>query len=248
MIDPSDARENIDNYEDYPELFVRWFEWGAFQPVMRAHGERMHNEVWSYGKQAEPILAKYLRLRYQLMPYIYSLAYGSYQTGAPFMRALFMDFPDDPNAADIPDEYMFGPAFLVAPVTEQGATSRTVYLPAGCDWYNYWTNEQLKGGQTITAAAPIDTIPLFVRAGSIIPLGVPVLSTQQQQAIASVRVYPGADADFRLFSDDGTTYSYEKGAGSVTKLHWDEVAHQLRHEGPPAWSEPDTKVVDVVHP
>ena len=182
LIDPSDARETVDNYEDYPELFVRWFEWGAFQPIMRAHGERNHNEVWSYGKQAEPILAKYLRLRYQLMPYTYSLAFGSYQTGAPFMRALFMDFPDDPNAADIPDEYMFGPAFLVAPVAEQGATRRQVYLPAGCDWYNYWTNERLQGGRTITAAAPIDTLPLFVRAGSIVPLGAPVLSAQQQQA------------------------------------------------------------------
>ena len=93
------------------------------------------------------------------------------------MRALFMDFPSDPNVADIPDEYMFGPAFLVAPVTEQGATHRTVYLPAGCDWYNYWTNERIKGGQTIIANAPIDTIPLFVRAGSIIPLGSPVEST-----------------------------------------------------------------------
>ena len=97
----------IGNYEDYPELFVRWFEWGAFQPVMRAHGERMHNEVWSYGKQAEPILAKYLRLRYQLLPYTYSNAYRSYQTGAPYMRALFMDFPGDPKVADIPDEYMY---------------------------------------------------------------------------------------------------------------------------------------------
>ena len=93
LIDGSDARETIANYEDYPELFVRWFEWGAFQPIMRAHGERTHNEVWSYGKQAEPILAKYLKLRYQLLPYTYSLAYRSYQTGAPYMRALFMDFP-----------------------------------------------------------------------------------------------------------------------------------------------------------
>ena len=144
-----DARDVIGNYEDYPELFVRWFEWGAFQPVMRAHGERMHNEVWSYGKQAEPILAKYLKLRYQLLPYTYSVAYRSYQTGAPYMRALFMDFPNDPKAANIPDEYMYGPAFLVAPVTEQGATHRAVYLPAGSDWYNFWTNQRLHGGQTI---------------------------------------------------------------------------------------------------
>ena len=98
---PSDVSGTVAGYEDYPELFVRWFEWGAFHPVMRAHGEREHNEVWSYGKQAEPILAKYLRLRYQLLPYTYSLAYGSYQTGAPFMRALFMDFRNDPKVVDI---------------------------------------------------------------------------------------------------------------------------------------------------
>jgi len=248
LIDGSDARDNIAGYEDYPELFVRWFQWGTFHPVMRAHGERMHNEVWSYGKQAEPILEKYLRLRYQLMPYTYSLAYSTYKTGAPFMRALFMDFPNDPNVADIPDEYMFGPAFLVAPVVEQGATTRKVYLPAGSDWYDYWTNERLKGGQTITASAPIDTLPLFVRAGSIIPLGSPILSADQQQSIASVRVYPGADADFTLFSDDGTTYAYEKGAGTITSLHWDDASHQLKHEGPAAWTEPDSKIIQIIHP
>jgi alpha-glucosidase/alpha-D-xyloside xylohydrolase len=246
LVDPSDARSTVGNYEDYPELFVRWFEWGAFQPVMRAHGERNHNEVWAYGKQAEPILAKYLRLRYQLLPYTYSLAYGSYQTGAPFMRALFMDFPGDPKVTDIPDEYMFGPAFLVAPVTEQGATQRQVYLPAGCDWYNYWTNERIKGGQIITAAAPIDTLPLFVRAGSIVPLGSPVESTHQQQSIASVRVYPGADSDFSLFADDGTTYSYEKGGGSITGLHWREATHEFTHDGVGAWTTPDKSVIEIV--
>jgi alpha-D-xyloside xylohydrolase len=246
LIDPSDVRSTVGNYEDYPELFVRWFEWGAFQPVMRAHGERNHNEVWSYGKQAEPILAKYLRLRYQLLPYTYSLAYQSYQTGAPFMRALFMDFPGDPKAANIPDEYMFGPAFLVAPVTEQGATHREVYLPADGDWYNYWTNERIKGGQTITVAAPIDTLPLFVRAGSIVPLGSAVESAQQKQAVASVQVYPGANGEFTLFSDDGTTYSYEKGVSSITKLHWDEATGKLTHDGASAWSAPDTAIVKVV--
>ena len=247
LVDPSDARGTVDRYEDYPELFVRWFQWGTFQPVMRAHGERNHNEIWSYGKQAEPILAKYLRLRYELMPYTYSLAHFTYQTGAPFMRALFMDFPDDPNVAEIPDEYMFGPAFLVAPVTEQGTTSRRVYLPAGSDWYNYWTNERIKGGQTITAAAPIDTLPLFVRAGSIVPLGVAVQSVQQPQAVASVRVYPGADADFALFSDDGTTYSYENGAGSITRLHWDQAKQRLTRDGA-AWSGPGVTVVDGIRP
>jgi alpha-D-xyloside xylohydrolase len=248
LIDGSDVRGTIGNYEDYPELFVRWFEWGAFHPVMRAHGERDHNEVWSYGKQAEPILAKYLKLRYQLLPYTYSVAYGSYQTGAPYMRALFMDFPDDPKALDIPDEYMYGPAFLVAPVTEQGAIRRSVYLPAGCDWYNYWTNERLHGGQTIVADAPIDTLPLFVKAGSIVPLGSEVMSGQQPQAIAAVRVYPGANGKFTLFQDDGQTYGYEKGQGSITTLTWDDAAHQLKHEGASAWNEVDDKVVDVIRP
>ena len=246
LIDGSDARGTIGNYEDYPELFVRWFEWGAFHPIMRAHGERNHNEVWSYGKEAEPILAKYLKLRYQLLPYTYSVAYRSYQTGAPYMRALFMDFPGDPKALDIPDEYMYGPAFLVAPVTEQGATRRAVYLPAGCVWYNYWTNERLHGGQTITVDAPIDTLPLFVRAGSIVPLGSEMQSAQQPQTITSVRVYSGADGSFTLFQDEGKTYAYEKGGGSVTKLTWDDSAHRLKHEGGTAWSGPDQSVVKVV--
>ena len=226
---------------------MRWFEWGVFQPVMRAHGERKHNEVWSYGKEAEPILEKYLRLRYELLPYIYSLGYGTYQTGAPFMRALFMDFPDDPNVADIPDEYMFGPAFLVAPVTEQGAVSRKVYLPVGSDWYNYWTNERSKGGQTIVVASPIDTIPLFVRAGSIVPLGVAIQNAQQPQAIASLRVYPGVDADFTLFSDDGTTYSYESGGCSLSKLHWDEATHRLTQEGA-TWTGSPVTIVAAARP
>src|SRR5579884_2139177 len=246
LIDGSDVRDTIGNYEDYPELFVRWFEWGAFHPVMRAHGERKHNEVWSYGKQAEPILAKYLKLRYQLLPYTYSVAYRSFQTGAPYMRALFMDFPNDAKALNIPDEYMYGPAFLVAPVSEQGATHRAVYLPAGCDWYNFWTNERMHGGQTITADAPIDVLPLFVKAGSIVPLGSEVQSTHQQQTITSVRVYSGADGTFTLFQDDGTTYTYEKSGGSITKLTWDDAAHQLKHQGAPAWAGPDRAVVTVI--
>jgi alpha-glucosidase (family GH31 glycosyl hydrolase) len=141
---------------------------------------------------------------------------------------------------------MFGPAFLVAPVTEQGATSRQVYLPAGTDWYNYWTNERVKGGQTITVPAPIDTIPLFVRGGSILPVGSPVENTKQPQSISKVSVYPGADADFTLFSDDGTTYAYENGAGSVTKLHWDDAGQKLTHEGASAWKAPENTIVEVV--
>ena len=245
LLDPSDARANVGGYDDYPELYTRWFQYAAFLPIFRTHGSRPTNEVWSYGKQAEPILEKYLRLRYQLMPYIYSLGYKTWMTGAPFMRALPLDFPDDPKVADLRDEYMFGPAFLVAPVVEQGATSREVYLPAGADWYNYWTNERVKGGQTITVAAAIDTIPLFVRAGSIVPMGTQVESTHEKQGIASIRVYAGAYADFTLFSDDGTTYAYEKGAGSITRLHWDEAKQKLTYEGGPAWSGPDSEILKV---
>jgi alpha-D-xyloside xylohydrolase len=243
LVDPSDAKDNVINYEDYPELFVRWFQWGAFQPVMRAHGERMHNEVWAYGKQAELVLEKYLRLRYQLMPYTYSLGYGSYLTGAPFMRALFMDFPGDPNVADIPDEYMFGPAFLVAPVSEQGATSRSVYLPAGSDWYDYWTDKRIKGGQTIVASAPIDTIPLFVRAGSIVPIGTTILSTAEKQEIAKVRIYPGANAQFTLFDDDGKTYAYEKGNSRITELCWNDATRKFSSKGAAPLNE---KLVEVI--
>jgi alpha-glucosidase/alpha-D-xyloside xylohydrolase len=246
LIDSTDVRSTVGNYVDYPELFVRWFEWGAFQPVMRAHGERDHNEVWSYGKQAEPILAKYLRLRYQLLPYTYSLAYSSYQSGAPYMRALFMDFPNDDKVAGIGDEYMFGPAFLVAPVTDQGATSRNVYLPAGAEWYNFWTNERFKGGQTISVSAPIDTIPLFVRAGSIVPLGKAIENTEQKQELAKIRIYPGIDGDFLLYDDDGKTYAYEKGNGHITHLHWNDAEGKFTHEGVDAWTGPDRALVEVV--
>jgi alpha-D-xyloside xylohydrolase len=246
LIDPSDDRDNVRHDDDYPELYVRWFQYATFQPTMRAHGSRSFNEVWSYGKQAEPILEKYLRLRYQLMPYIYSLGFFSHETGAPFMRGLFMDFGNDPKAASITDEYMFGPALLIAPVTEQGAISRKVYLPAGTDWYNFWTNERIRGGYRVTVSAPIDTIPIFVRAGSILPLGAVIESTNEKQAIASLRVYPGADGDFTLYSDDGTTYAYQAGKSEVTHLHWDNTASKLEHTGASAWSNPDKTVVEII--
>jgi alpha-D-xyloside xylohydrolase len=246
LLDPSDARTNVGGYDDYPELYTRWFEYASFLPIFRSHGSRAANEVWSYGHEAEPILSKYLRLRYQLMPYIYSLGFHTWQTGAPFMRALPLDFPNDPKVTDLRDEYMFGPAFLVAPITEQGATSRSVYLPAGADWYNYWTNERLHGGQTVQVSAPIDTLPLFVRAGSILPLGSEVESTHQQQSIASVRIYPGANAEFTLYNDDGNTYAYERGDSKITQLHWNDATSRFTHDGAPAWTTPESTTVQIV--
>lgn len=243
LLDPSDARDVVGHNDDYPELVTRWYEYGTFTPTMRAHGFRKGTEAWSYGKQAEAVIAKYLRLRYTLMPYLYSLGRHTYDSGAPFMRALFMDFPGDPKVANIGDEYMFGPAFLVAPVTDQGVESRQVYLPAGSDWYNYWTNEKLAGGQTVTAAAPIDTIPLFVRAGSIVPMGADIPNTATAQPLKEVRVYPGRDAEFALYDDDGISYDYEKG-GKTTVLRWDDKSRQLSASGAQAGAA--RQVVNIV--
>ena len=213
---------------------------------MRAHGSRKDTEVWSYGKQAEAIIVKYLKLRYTLMPYLYSLGKHTYDSGAPFMRALFMDFPHDPKALTVGDEYMFGPAFLVAPITDQGALSRSVYLPAGSDWYNYWTQEKFSGGQTVQAAAPMDIIPLFVRAGSILPMGVDVPSTATSQALKEIRVFPGRSTEFDWYDDDGVSYDYEKGVGKLTRLRWDDAAGRLSIEGDAALRRSLPGLVHVV--
>jgi len=149
---------------------------------------------------------------------------------------LFMDFPNDPSVAQIGDEYMFGPAFLVAPVTAQGQTGRSVYLPTGTAWYNYWTNQRYEGGQKIDVSAPIDTIPLFVKAGSIVPLGSLVESTHDKQSIARVKVYPGANGSFTLYNDDGQTYAYEKGEFQTTGLNWNDAARKLTQSGTEAWN------------
>jgi alpha-D-xyloside xylohydrolase len=230
LLDPAGATAMAPGYTDYPELFVRWFEYNSFTPTLRIHGQRPATAIWEYGKAVEPVLAQYLKLRYALMPYLYALGRHTYESGAPFMRALFMDFPDDPKVVDLGDEYMFGPAFLVAPVTEQGATSRPVYLPAGADWYDYWTNQLYHGGQTITAAAPIDRIPLFVRAGSIVPMGAPIPSTATRQPLESIRVYPGRSTSFTLYDDDGVSNRYRTGSGG-TALHWDEATQRLSSSG-----------------
>lgn len=208
--------------QNFAELFVRWFEFGVFCPTFRTHGTRKHNEVWSYGEDAEEILVKYLRLRYRLMPYIYSLARRTNETGAPFMRALWMDF-DDEGCKGIADEFMFGPAMLIAPVYEQGAESRKVYLPAGHKWYDYWTNEVYDGGCEYTVDAPIGVLPIFVRAGSIIPTGEDVPNTKAAQKSITVNVYRGGDCEFELYFDDGVTYDYENGDFTKIRLTWNEA-------------------------
>jgi alpha-D-xyloside xylohydrolase len=227
LVDPAGATAMGQDYKDYPELFVRWFQYNTFTPTLRIHGQRPATAIWEYGKAAEPILADYLRLRYALVPYLYSLGRRTQENGAPFMRALFMDFPDDPKVATIGDQYMFGPALLVAPVTEQGRTSRQVYLPAGSDWYDYWTNRRYTGGQSIEAPAPIARIPLFVRAGSILPIGAAVANTSERQMLDAIRIYPGRDARFTLYDDDGVTNDYRAGKGRKTELVWNEANRTL---------------------
>jgi len=227
LLDPSDARDVVGQNHDYPELHTRWFQYGTFLPTLRLHGDRKQADIWSFGKQAEAIMARYDRLRYQLIPYIYSQAKFTHDTGAPFMRPLWMDFPADPNVADIGTEYMFGPAFLVAPVTEQGQTEKDVYLPAGSDWYNFWTKEKLAGGRWVKVAAPIDQIPVFVKAGSIVPIGADIQSTATKQAIAEIQVYPGKDGEFALYDDDGVSYDYEKGKSTTTRLRWSDAGGKL---------------------
>jgi alpha-D-xyloside xylohydrolase len=231
LLDPSDARDVVGQYNDYPELLTRWFEYGTFLPTLRLHGDRKRTEIWAFGKEAEAVMAKYDTLRYQLIPYIYSQAKFTHDTGAPFMRALWMDFPHDPNVANIGTEYMFGPAFLVAPVTEQGQTEKNVYLPAGTDWYNFWTDEKVAGGQWVKVASPIDRIPVFVKAGSIVPFGTDIQSTATKQGIAHIKVYPGRDGTFDLYDDDGVSYDYEKGKGTTTRLHWNDGAGKLTASG-----------------
>ena len=213
----------------YRELFVRWFEYGTFCPIFRVHGTRVPNvnELWSYGPDAQKILTDFDRLRYRLLPYIYSVAWKITNEGYTPMRALAMDYPDDVRARNIGDQFMFGPAILVNPVTEPGATSRHLYLPSA-KWYDFWTGRAANGGVAVDAAAPIGRIPLYVRAGSIVPMG-PELqySTEKPADPIELRVYTGADGSFTLYEDENDTYNYEKGAYATIPFAWDDAAKTL---------------------
>jgi alpha-D-xyloside xylohydrolase len=220
------------------ELFVRWFQFGAFCPVFRIHGKgerALFSENWDANTKA--ILLKFDNLRYRLMPYIYSLSWKVTSTSYTMMRALAFDFRTDPAIKDIRDQYMFGPAFLVNPVTEQMYSvdtafpvekSRRVYLPKGANWYDFWTGMIFMGGQTLKANAPIETLPLFVRAGSIVPMG-PFLqyATEKPADPIELRVYPGADGEFTLYEDENDNYNYEKGSFATIPIRWDEKKNTL---------------------
>ena len=214
----------------FRELFVRWFQFGAFSPVFRVHGTRYNpdeNELWSYGPEADKILLQYDNLRYRLLPYIYSLAWKTTSENYTPMRPLVMDFRDDVNAQNIGDQYMYGPAILVNPVTEQGATTRHLYLPQA-KWFDFWTGAAAEGGKFADVAAPLDRMPLYVRAGSIIPMGPDEeYSAQKPENPMELRVYPGADGNFLLYEDEGDNYNYEKGQYATIPIHWSDSNRTL---------------------
>jgi alpha-D-xyloside xylohydrolase len=213
----------------YRELFVRWFQFGTFNPILRVHGTRSNdrNELWSYGPESQKILTSFDRLRYRMLPYTYSLAWKTTSDGYTPMRALVMDFREDARAANIGDQFMFGPALLVNPVTEAGATARRVYLPAA-KWYDFWNGDSIEGGCAVDAAAPLDRLPLYVRAGSILPLGPDIeWSTEKPADPIELRIYRGGDGDFILYEDESDNYNYEKGVYATIPFRWDDTRQTL---------------------
>lgn len=213
----------------YQELYTRWYEFGTFCPIFRTHGHRVNNtnEIFSYGPQT-PTLIAYDKLRYRLLPYIYSLAWRVTSDDYTIMRPLIMDWRTNLKVRAIGDEYMFGPSILVSPVTLEGATDRPLYLPPAPAWYDFWTGAKLSGDQRIQASAPLDRIPLYIKSGSILPMGPEVeYAGESPDAPITLRIYRGADADFTLYEDEGDTYDYEKGARATIPLHWDEAAATL---------------------
>jgi alpha-D-xyloside xylohydrolase len=223
--------------DEWRELSTRWTEFGALVPIFRLHGEAPPiREISAFGDStaAYRAMVYWDRLRYRLLPYVYSLAGAVAQDGSTMMRPLVMDFPADTIAREVADQYLFGPALLVNPVTEYRARSRLVYLPPTA-WYDFWTGQRLAGDRTVRAAAPYDRIPVYVRAGSILPVGPDLQYTDEKPADPiTLMVYTGADARFSLYEDDGTSYGYERGEFAGIPLRWDERSRTLivgRREG-----------------
>ncbi len=240
-----DYNDGCKNY-GYKELYLRWFQYGAFLPMFRSHGTDTPREVWQFGEPGDifyDTLKKFIELRYRLLPYIYSVSAMVTHFDYTMMRALPFDFRQDVNTYNIDDQYMFGPAFMVNPVVnpmyydsdsnklENTEKSRSVYLPQGCQWYDFWTGEKYDGGQTIKADAPLEIMPLFVRSGSIIPMG-PVVeySTQATDTDIELRIYTGADGEFILYEDEEDNYNYEKGECAFIRLNWNDADKELTIE------------------
>lgn len=251
----------------FQELYVRWLQYGTFTPMMRSHGTDVPREIYQFGQKGDVVydaIEKFIRLRYSMLPYIYSTSWEVSENNSSFLRALSMDFSSDKKTWDINNEYLFGKSFLVAPVLNaqytpeklittdenegwnkkqesgENALSKVdftqnktvkVYLPAGADWFDFWTNEKHKGGQEIQKNVNIQSIPLYVKAGSIIPFGPDVqYATEKKWDYLTVKIYPGTDADFVLYEDEFDNYNYEKGAFTEIAFHWNEKSKTLNIE------------------
>ena len=225
------------------ELYTRWLQYAAFLPMFRSHGTDAACEIWRFGDEGNifyDTIAKFIRLRYQLLPYIYSLAAQVTMRGTPMLRAVALDFPHDAATHDLTDEFLFGPALLVCPVTtpmyfgknSQPVASakkfREVYLPAGAKWFDFWTENLFNGGKTVEADAPLEKIPLFVRAGSILPMTEPMQFVDEMpDAPYEIRIYCGADGAFTLYEDAGDNYDYERGEFALVDFSWDDTRSEL---------------------
>lgn len=212
--------------EEYRELFTRWYQFGTFCPVFRVHGTDTPREIWNFGRENTIYYSTQLRfdkLRYRLLPYIYTVASEVNRNDYTMMRPLVMDFTQDRNVWDIDDQFMFGPSMLVNPVTLYGVRSRAIYLPQGYGWYDFWSGIFFQGGQSIQVPAPPESIPLFIKAGSIIPLG-PELQYTSEKPADPIRlmIYAGADGRFDLYEDEGVNYHYEHGEYSLIPIAWNE--------------------------
>ena len=235
---------------EYRELYVRWLEFGAFCPMMRSHGEGAPREIYQFGTKGikyYDAIEKYIHLRYRFLPYIYSTSWDVTANQSSMMRALVMDFPNDKNALDINDQYMFGKSLLVSPVTnpmyikpsvngrdtiqvEDFSTikSKETYLPAGADWYDFWTGEKFTGGNKISKQTPLDIIPLYVKAGSVLPVGPNVQYAEEKKwDDLEIRIYPGANGKFVLYEDENDNYNYEKGIYATISFDWDDKKKTL---------------------
>jgi alpha-D-xyloside xylohydrolase len=229
-------RKKLDD-AGYRELYARWMQFGAFCPMMRSHGADAPREIYQFGKKGERIydaIAKAISLRYSMLPYIYSISWDVTANQSTMMRALVMDFPNDLQALNINDQYMFGKSILVCPVTnamyskdtnEDFSTvgSRELYLPKGTDWIDFWTGKKMTGGQKIIKETPVDIIPLYVRAGSILPIGPDVQYAEEKKwDNLEIRIYDGANGEFTLYQDENDNYNYEKGVYSTISFSWND--------------------------
>ncbi|GHT88547.1 hypothetical protein FACS189474_3990 [Bacteroidia bacterium] len=233
-------------HADYRELYVRWLQFGAFSSMMRSHGANTPREIWQFGNRGDwafDAIERFIKLRYQLLPYNYSLSWDVTSHSGSVMRMLSMDFPEDAKVHDMGKEYMYGKAFLVAPVLNKFYTTGTkansvtdfskiqtypVYLPQGAAWYDFWTGERLEGGVEIQRETPVDILPLYVKAGSIVPIGEDVQYAEAQNwENLEIRVYPGADAEFTLYEDEKDNYNYESGAYTTIPFTYNENEQSL---------------------